>query len=178
MSAHEIEASTKKTVPVHLRVWKDVYDSLEEEARTQRTSLNALANQVLATHTRDEKVLREVGFMRLTKASFRCGLGLMPDDKLSEWGMTAAKGVQNTVMMARDGAITLDAVLDDLRLLSRSGWFSMDETKHDGRANICFMHDFGPRWSVVHAAYVAGLFGRIGVRPKITTTDSSVMVEY
>ncbi len=43
---------------------------------------------------------------------------------------------------------------------------------------LCFMHEFGPRQSVFLHSYFMSLFGLIGIHPKITSTDSSVMVQY
>jgi hypothetical protein len=182
MTALDLEGSTRASVPGHFRVWKDVYDSLEDEARTKRISLNTLVNQVLSNHTRDDLLLEEEGFVKMTKNTLRVVFSLIPDDKLAEFGRLAAKNGPDARMLARSNKITLDTVLDELRLFSRSGWYSLKETKKNGQQVISLMYDIGPttgpRQSVVLSAYVTGLFALVGVRPKITTTSTSVTIEY
>ena len=172
----------RKTVSVHFRVWDDVYDSLQDEARFQKVNLNTLLNQVLSTHTRDDLLFEEEGFVKMTKNTLRAALSLIPDDKLSEFGRLAAKNGPDARMLARSDCITLDTVLDELRLVSRSGWYSLNEGKRAGKEVISLIHNLGPttgpRQSVVLSAYVTGLFALVGIRPKITTTSTSVTIEY
>lgn|GEM_PF-6064016 len=172
----------RKTVSVHFRLWDDVYDSLQNEASSQKVNLNTLLNQVLSTHTRDDLLFEEEGFVKMTKNTLRAALSLIPDDKLSEFGRLAAKNGPDARMLARSDCITLDTVLDELRLSSRSGWYSLNEGKRAGKEVISLIHNLGPttgpRQSAVLSAYVTGLFALVGVRPKITTTSTSVMIEY
>ena len=169
--------SGRTSVSVHFRIWTDVYDSLEKEANKRKVNLNTLVNQMLSTDTRDDLQLEEMGFLRMSRDVYRTYLSLIPDDKLKELGALTAE-TEDTVMLARSGTVTLDAVLDELRLLSRFGWNSFQQTKRNGKETISLVHDFGPRRSIVTAAYVMGLFALAGVHPKVTTTHSSVMVEY
>ena len=172
----------RRSVSVHFRISTDMYDSLEEEARKKSVSLNTLLNQVISAHTRDDLLFEEEGFVKMTKNTLRVVLNLIPDDNLSEFGTLAAKNGADARMLARSDCITVDTVLDELRLFSRSGWYSMNEEKKNGNEIISLIHDLGPttgpRQSVVLSAYVTGLFALAGVRPKIRTTSSSVMVEY
>jgi hypothetical protein len=175
--ALDAEDTRRTSVSVHFRIWTDVYDSLENEARRRKVNLNTLVNQLLSTDTRDDLQLEEMGFLRMSRDVYRTYLSLIPDDKLKELGALTAKS-EDTVLLARSGTVTLDAVLDELRLLSRVGWNSFQQTKRNGKETISLVHDFGPRRSIVTAAYVTGLFALAGVHPKVTTTHSSVVVEY
>ncbi len=89
-----------------------------------------------------------------------------------------ANDTPSTMMLARKGAVNLDAILDYLRFRSRAGWFSMTESKRNGMTTLCFMHEFGPKESVLLRSYFMDLFGLIGIHPKVITPDSSVVVEY
>jgi len=178
MAALDVERSPKASVVGHFRVWKDVYASLENESRARRVSLNTLVNQVLSTHAGDDLLFEEEGFVKMTKNTLRVVLSLIPDDRLSEFGSLAAKNGPDARMLARSDCINKDTVLDELRLFSRSGWYSLNETKKNGNEVISLIHDLGPRESIVLGAYAMGLFALAGVRPKITTTSTSVMIEY
>jgi hypothetical protein len=178
MTALDVEGSMRASVPGHFRVWKDVYDSLEQEANTHKTSLNTLVNQVLSTHTRDDVLWEEMEYVKLTKIAFRAFLSRIPDDELDELGAELANNTPGTMMLARKGVVNLDAILDYLRFRSRAGWFSLNESKRNGRNTICFMHEFGPKESVLLHSYLMSLFGLIGIHPKLITSDSSVVIEY
>jgi hypothetical protein len=175
--ALDAEDTSRKSVSVHFRIWTDVYDSLENEARRRKVNLNTLVNQMLSTDTRDDLQLEEMGFLRMSRDVYRSYLSMIPDDKLKELGTLTASS-EDTVLLVRSGTIDLDAVLDELRLLSRLGWNSFQHTKRNGKETISMVHDFGPRRSIVTAAFVTGLFALAGVHPKVTTTHSSVVVEY
>ena len=172
----------RRSVSVHFRISPDLYNSLEEEARKKNVSLNTLLNQVVSIHARDDLLFEEEGFVKMTKNTLRVVLSLIPDDKLSEFGRLASTNGPDARMLARSDCITLDTVLDELRLFSRSGWYSLNETRKNGKEIISLIHDLGPktgpRQSIALAAYVTGLFALVGVRPRIATTSSSVMIEY
>ena len=178
MTSLDQEVSIRKSVSLHLRVWKDVFDSLESEAKIHRISVNSLSNQVLSRHTRDEMELGEVGYVEMTKDAYRAMLDLVPDDKLTECGRLTTKPGVEALMVARNGPMTIDSVLDILRLSSRIGWFSLKESRDKGKKTICLLHDLGPRQSAVFAGSMSTLFSLVGIRPKVSTTDSSVMIEY
>lgn len=161
----------------HFRVWEDVFRALEAESKAKRISLNTLVNQVLATHTRDEVVLEELRFLRMSRDVYRSYLAMVPDERLSELGALHAK-TEDAVLLAMSGSLNLDAVLDELQLLSRSGWYSFHHTRKNGREHIAMSHDLGPRFSVVFSAYLSGMFALAGIHPKVTPTSSSVVVEY
>jgi len=178
MAALEVDRYRRASVVGHFRVWEDVYDSLEAEAKTHKTSLNTLVNQVLSTHTRDDLLWEEMEYVKLTKIAFRAFLDRIPDDELAELGAVLANDTPSTMMLARKGVVDLDAVLDYLRFRSRAGWFSMNESKRNGMTTLCFMHEFGPRESLLLRSYFMSLFGLIGIHPKVITSNSSVVVEY
>ena len=167
----------RKTVSVHFRLWDDVYNSLQMEARSEKVNLNTLLNQVLSTHTRDDLLLQEEGFVKAPDSTLRATLKLIPDDKLSEWGTTAVQGDVGTRTIARSGAINLDSALEELRFGSRCGWFRLDERNEEKR-KISLVHEFGPKYSVFLGAAITAGFAQLGLRPKITSTDSSIMIEY
>jgi hypothetical protein len=175
--ALDAEDTRRTSVSVHFRIWKDVYESLEDEARRRKVNLNTLVNQLLSTDTRDDLPLEEMGFLKMSRDVYRSYLSMIPDDKLSELGRVDAKS-EDTVLLARSGAVNLQAALDELHLLSRFGWFSFHQVRTNGKETISMVHDLGPRYSVVFGAYTTNLFALAGVRPKVTTTHSSVMVEY
>jgi len=176
--AMEHERSRRLTVVGHYRVLKDVRGTLEDEAKTHNLSINALVSQVLSRHAHDEILFEEVGSVRMMKDTYQTMLGMLPEDKLGELGEIIAKTSSRAMMLEKNGAITIEAILDELCLRSRSGYFFMYEAKGTKKRTISLIHEMGPRSSVVLEAYVMSLFGMIGIRPKVSATDSSIVFEY
>jgi len=177
MTTLEARASMRRSTSGHFRISESVYLGLEKEAAAKRVSLNTLVNQVLSTHLSDDLLTEEMRFMRMSRPVSISYLNMVPDEKLAELGRIDAKS-EDAVLLARSGAITLDAVLDELQLLSRFGWFSYRREKINGEETINMAHDLGPRFSTVVGAYLAGVFALAGLHPKITTTSSSTMVRF
>jgi hypothetical protein len=121
--------------------------------------------------------LEEMRFLRMSRAVYRSYLSMIPDDMLAELGRIDGKS-EDVVLLTRSGAITLAAVLDELQLLSRIGWFSYHPRKVNGKETISMAYGLGPRYTVVFSGYLASEFALAGLHPKLTTTSSSVMVEY
>jgi hypothetical protein len=177
MTTLEDRTSARRSTSGHFRIWESVYLGLEKEAAAKRVSLNTLVNQVLSTHLSDDLLMEEMRFLRMSRPVYASYLNMVPDEKLAELGRIDAKS-EDSVFLARSGAITLDAVLDELQLLSRCGWFSYHREKINGEDTINMAHDLGPRFSTVVGAYLTGVFAMVGLHPKITTTSSSSMVRF
>jgi len=166
------------SVSGHFRICADVYESLEDEARTRKVSLNTLVNQILSTYTRDESLYERLGILKLPKDTYRLMLQLMPDDKLTEFAKELIRHWPTTLMLARSGAINVHAVLNELRDASKLGFLSLYVADRNGMKVISMSHEFGPKHSVILSAAAMGLFGMVGIHPSVTTTDSSVTIEY
>jgi hypothetical protein len=102
----------------------------------------------------------------------------LPEDKLSTVGAEVVEHAMVPLMLARKGEITLDAVLDNIQQGAVLGWYSCYQSRVNGKQVLSLTHDFGPKDSHVLAATVSKVFDLVGIRPKVTTTDSSVVVEY
>jgi hypothetical protein len=172
------EGAGKASVTGHYRVAKDVYDSLEAEAHAHGMSLNALVGSILARHAREDWIYEEVEYVRMPKELARMHFGRMSDDELVKSGEFVATHIQNTLLVARDGGITLDAVLNELRHMAEEGWFSIHEDRTNGRRTVTLVHNLGRGYSIASKASNMALFGLVGVHPDITITDSLIKIEY
>jgi len=179
MCALEVERPMGASVTAHFRLPKDVYDSLVLEAKTRGVSLNTLVNQIVTIHSSDDWLMEEMGMLKIMKESYRLLLEMVPDERLSEYGKAVVQSGPTASMMARKGSISPDAILDELRLRSRGGWYSLHETKGEGGKKVfTLMHDLGPRFSVILGTGYLTEFGLVGIHPKITSTSTSVTIEY
>ena len=174
-----LEASgQKKSTVGHYRVSNDLYVSLEDEAARRGITLNALVGQILSTHARDDAVLEPFGEVKMQRSICRELLGLVPNDVLVEFAKRLSGPDAVTSMLANSGAVTLDAMLDYYRYGASCGFYSMRESKKNGKQVITLVHELGPKGSFLMKALAMSLFTRFGANPKVTGTDSLVIIEY
>ena len=136
MSPPGTETSKKPTQSLHLRVWTDVLESLEDEVKTHRVSPSTVVNQVLVAHTRDDWVLQELGYVKMPKETYSKMLQRQPEVSSEEFSKYVVSDTERTIMATVNGAVDIDAVLDGLRHLSRWGWFSIREATRGEKAVV------------------------------------------
>jgi hypothetical protein len=178
MALIEENESAKASVPRHFRIQRDVYDSLEEEAKKLEVSLNWLVNRVLSNHTRDDWILDSMGLVKMPDEVFREFVSLIPEDKMRELGSRVASTILPSMMLEMDGTVNLGAVLNSLQLMSRGGAFVVHESHKNGRRRISLTHRNGPKLSAYYSGLVPTLFAQAGVTVKIKTTSDSITFEY
>jgi len=177
-TAYDDESANKGSVSGHFRIWKDVYESLEDEARARKVSLNTLVNQLLSDHTRDEMLYEKAGVVKLPRSTFGLMLEFIPEERLLEFAKEVAKHWPTTMILARKGVITVDGILSQLHDESKMGFVSLYEVRNNGTRRVSLLHEFGQKYSTILGASTESLFALVGVRPKITTTSSLVTIEY
>jgi len=165
----------KETVAVHVRLWQDVYQSLEEEARARKESMNSLINQLLSTYTRDEMLIDKSGKIVTSLDTIKAYLRYIPDDRLAEFSQDVVE-FSAGLMLARRGEITLDSVLEEFRHQSNRGWFDLSLQKENGKNILTFFHELGPRHSVALEIIATRMFELASIRPKTRMTESTVTV--
>jgi len=168
----------RKTVTATFRVSEHVYVGLREEAEKQDTSLNTLVNQLLDVHINEEVYLSRVGYLRVTKPTFRRILEGSTEEAIAQAGRSSGCENGKSITLARSGALTLETILQSLYMFAEFGGFAhYSEIDVQGRPVIVLMHDFGQKGSLFISNFAKAAFETIDRRPKITMGERSVVVE-
>jgi hypothetical protein len=116
--------------------------------------------------------------VKITGPNFQRFLDAVEDDRLTHIGAAAGKDLAKSYVMTKQGSVTLDGILDYLRGFAHyGGYANYNEIERDGKKVIVLVHGFGRAGSVYISAYVKSLFELIGDRPKITSSEDSVVIE-
>ncbi len=169
----------RRTVTATFRVSERVYLGLQEEAEKQDTSLNTLVNQLLDVHVNEEVYLSRVGYLRITKPTFRRILEGSTEDAIVQAGSSAGRETGKSITLARSGVLTRETILQTLFMFAEFGGFARySEIEIQGKPVIVLMHDFGPKGSLFISNFAKAAFEAIDRQPKISTGERSVVVEF
>jgi hypothetical protein len=169
----------RKTVTATFRVSEHVYLGLQEEAEKQDTSLNTLVNQLLDVHVNEEVYLSRVGYLRVTKPTFRRILDGSSEEAIVQAGRSAGRETARSIALARSGELTRETILQSVYMFAEFGGFAhYSEIEIQGKPVIVLMHDFGQKGSLFISTFAKAAFEAIDNQPKVTTGERSVVVEF
>jgi len=151
---------------------------LQREAKESDESLNTLINQILRFETEFAATARKIGTQAITRRTYRSLLEAMDDEEIARAGRTAGANTPKDFIESKYGHINLENVLNFLRVFSVYGrsW-DYTETTHEDKTTIVLNHIMGRKYSLFTASYMASLFETIRLEPRISTSESSVIIE-
>ena len=80
-------------------------------------------------------------------------------------------------MTAKSGKVTVDSLLDHLRILAiYANLYEYSENPDPQGQVATLMHDFGLNWSIFLVHYITSMFEQVGISPKLEMSDRSVIV--
>lgn len=168
----------KKTVTASFRVDEESFGALQEEAKRRMVSVNTLVNQLLMVYAKHDRFL-STRVLKFPDRIFRMLLDLIPEDEIerfmSQLGKDLGKGAVNTLY----GEFNLTNIL---RLLENNclygEWGAYNERQlQGGKLMVKVEHNVGKKGSIMIGAYQKALLEEAGLKPKVTMTESAVIIE-
>jgi len=142
--------------------------------------VNTLVNQLFLAHKNFDMYFERMGVIKISAATFNLLLGAAPEERIAEVGRQAGLDVPKAIIIAKEGALTLQTVLNFLRMMSQyANLFEYNEVvSSDGRSKILtLMHSLGRNGSQFLINYVKAIFEGISLDPKISSSEHSVVIE-
>jgi hypothetical protein len=168
----------KRTLTGTFRIPEDVYKAIQQEAKERRISLNTLVNQVLYARVFEEIPAVKAMFVMMPKAVYSEFLSSVSEERAKQIGQADALRIAKSIILARHGEVTLEAVIEHLRLFAeRSGYGQFSDLRNHNKRIVTIIHEFGQKGSVLFASHAEALFQTAGLRPKIITTEEALVVE-
>jgi hypothetical protein len=132
---------------ISLRINHDIVESLKEEARVERISLNVLANNVLHNYVRWDKDAKESGFIPISKDMLTALLQRIDDKEIVEI-VNQTKNIIKAQIIFMEKRYDLWTVLDWLETRCKVSGFSEKKFYQNERLTCIIQHDLGWRWSL------------------------------
>jgi hypothetical protein len=142
-------------------------------------SVNTLMNQILTTYARSEHIGAE-RVLRIPDSLLREILELVPDDKIAEYGKRNALQRGEVGIAIRYGEFNLTNSLRVIADVFQYGGYGTYNERQLARGGllVTLTHTLGKKYSLMLTGYLKTLFNEVNAEPKITTTDSAVVMEF
>jgi hypothetical protein len=169
----------ERTVTRSFRINESSFLALEEEAKKRNISVNTLVNQLFLSYANFDRYFERLGFLKMSKVTFRMILEAAPEMEIIELAREAAQNSSRVIILARYGALSLTGVLNYLNnAADYAYYFEYNEVYSPGeRRVITLIHSYGENGSIFVKAYVKSLFELIDMEPKLSSTKNSVTIE-
>ena len=171
--------SKNKTITRSFRISESSLKALEEEAKRQNVGVSTLLNQQLLAFADFDRYFRRLGLVKMSSATFQRILRACPDNGLVQAGSEAGSDIPRSIIAAKGGSLDINSVIEHLTMMSEySGQFEFGDQMNDGKRMITILHRLGPKGSKFFSSYMKALFEALGYAPKITSGETSVLVEF
>lgn len=169
----------RRAVTRTFRIDESALAKIEKEAGRRRMTANTLVNQILLTYADFELHFTQYPMIRIPSNVFGYVLEGISNDFARELGIRVAENPAKFDILAMDGVLNLQTVLDHFQMISDySNVYTYRHTERGGRRTVSLYHRWGRKGSVYFGQYLVSMFDMIGIRTKLTSTEHSVTVEY
>ncbi|MEM3819396.1 MAG: hypothetical protein QXF08_02985 [Nitrososphaerota archaeon] len=168
----------EKTVTRSFRISEAALKLIQEDAQRHNISVNALVNQILLSYVNFDRYAEKLSVVKLFNLAFRHILSVAPEEQLIRASYNAGKDVSETFILAREGTLSLESVIDYLKTLSRyANLIEYSEVIKEDKYIITLTHTLGSKGSIFIAHYIQPIFERIGVDVYFSLSDHAVVIE-
>ncbi len=169
----------RQTITRTIRLSPEVDQNLNKLARQERVSVNHLVTSALKRFTEWDVVAEKFGFVAIPGFLHAKMYSYFTDEQAKELGEWAAKNFGRDFILFQYKKVTLDTVLDALKLLSSkyARIFSL-EHNFDGKVHtIVVKHGLGPKGSVFNEEFLMSIFkGLLDMNPESERTEEQVVI--
>jgi hypothetical protein len=168
----------RKTIGRSFRIDEEWLKVLNDEAKKQGISVNALMNWILQKYAHIRYMLR-YGAITLTRKGFLAILESCPEDKIRENGRNAGSTLVRDLLLTMGVTPSYSfVILLVKKILSEfAGWFECDHHIKRDKEILHLRHDLGIKWSIYLSGVATGTFNSIlNKEVAIEYSDSSVTI--
>lgn len=169
---------SERTITRSFRISERALKAIEEESKAHNVGVSTILNQQLLAYADFDRFFRRLGLIKISSATFQRLIDAGPDGEIAKAGLAAGGDIPRSIILAKYGSLSLQTVLDFLQSLSEyANQFEYGEVESEGRRIVTLLHRLGPKGSIFFSNYAKALFSDLGLSPKISSTDHSVVIE-
>lgn len=166
-----------KTVARSFRISQRAFDSLQKEASRKKISINTLVNQLFLAYEEFDRFYERMGMAKISTATFQRLLTAASQEEVINAARQAGEDTPRAIIISRDGLVSLTTIINFLKSMSEyANWFEYNEVDA-GKKIITLMHALGPNGSLFLTHYVRAIFEGIGLSPKFSSSEHSVIID-
>ena len=168
----------KKTVLKTVRLTEEMADLLERDARTKRTTVNALISSIFTKYSEWDRYEEKFGYVSVTRQLFRTLLEAAGEEKVGKIASELTPRLHSDVMQFWFKRKDLDAFLDSFYLYSKYAGTGEGEIDQKGsEISTTIHHDLGRCWSIYLKNFIQeSMRSVLGANPTFETSDDAVTI--
>lgn len=172
------ETPAKSSV-ITFRVPEELLEFVRQEASEQKTSLNAVMNQILTKHYEWDAFAQKYGFVQVPPEYYKDLLEATDERVLANRALDAGPQSRDYIRL-RWKTANIDSMIQAFRDSAKySGLGNMEMSKDESKYQLHIHHQFGKK----HSLYVKNLLESVitliaGSPPSSEMTDNSVIIEF
>jgi hypothetical protein len=171
-------SETDRTITRSFRISERALKSIEDEAKRQNVNVSTIINQQLVAYSEFERYFLRLGLIKISSATFGRLLLASSDSEIAKAGEEAGSDTPRSIILAKYGELSLDSVIDYLKMLSEfANQYEFGLIERGGKQIVSLLHSLGAKGSVFFSSYARALFDSIEYHPKITSSSHSVIIE-
>jgi hypothetical protein len=169
---------SKSSVPTTFRIDADIFKAVSSLADKENTSVNAVVNRALRRYVEWEVFAEKFGLLSVTSGTITRLFNMMTDKEAREMGENYGSSLAPELITFWFKKFDFPTVLIALDLLgTRYGRLFQFDYVFDGNKYTLFLrHERGMKHSIYYEEAAKALFGKLGLKPEITLTNSQVTV--
>ena len=171
----------RKTVLRTIRLSEDIDTILEEEARAQNISINALIGKIMTRYIEWERVVEKFDYVSFSNVFFKALISEVNDERLRAMAsQEAIRQVKNQAMWIF-GKTDFDALLKIIILIGRYGIaaHTSSDFRDDGACIITVHHQWGNKGTVFLQSFFDSLVrDELRVQPAISVSNDVITVSF
>jgi hypothetical protein len=167
-----------RSATASFRLDENALSALQEDAKEQNISVNALLNQIVLEYSNFTRPMRRFRMILIPASTFRYFLEATTDEAIIKVAQSAGSNVPKTYMLAKWGASTMEYCLEFLKTMSaHAKQYDYSESVHGGTLSVTLSHHFGAKGSIYLQHYVQAMLEPLGKLARFTADDNAVVFE-
>lgn len=168
------QVSKQDTVTFSSRIYKDVFTTIEKEAKSKNISTNSLINNILGKYVSLERYAQEIELVSLTKRSIIQIFSQMEEGTINQIAKDVGGVVHRELVFLKFNEMTFDNLMHVL-VVNASRYGSVKHTSEDLEHNICIHHGSCIEFSKFLAQVHENMAHHLSVKIDITNTDQNTI---
>ena len=168
----------RKAKTISFRIYEDIIDKLNSEARRSGISLNKFANHIFKNFLDWDMLQSRAGMLPIAKAVIVEMFEKMTKEEIEDLAKRVGKDTVHNIVLFMKTDMTLESLLAWIQMwIKKNSTGGFTCTTENGITTCIMKHDLGEKWSLYHKTVLELIFKEI-LNESITTDISVSMLRF
>ena len=166
----------RKAKTVTFRLYEDIIDKLEREAKNREISLNKFASQIFKNFLDWDMLQAKAGMIPIAKLVIVEIFEKMTKEEVEDLAKRVGKDTVQNIILFMEKDLTLASILSWIEAwIKKNSTAGFTSTKKNGIQTYIMKHDLGENWSLYHKTILVQIFKEVLNEPITIDTRGSTL---